>query len=435
MICIKKNLAFAAALAATLAAPSAVATYGMFSHGYGMQGKGMAGARTAMTSDTFGGANNPATMVWAGNRIDVGVDWFSPIRSMSRTGATNGLNGNADSGSENFFIPEFGYNRMLGDDRSIGVTVYGNGGMNTDYPGGQITGGGSAVCNGFGVAGTGQNMLCGSGRLGINLVQLIIAPTFAVKVNPKHSVGVSALIGYQRFSAEGLQGFASLSSDSTALTNNGTDSATGFGVRVGWLGKVADNVSVGAAYSSEINMDKFDKYKGLFAEQGDLNVPKNLNVGVAVQAAPKTTVAVDFQKIYYSDVAAIGNPSTNTGQLGANNGRGFGWSDVNVWKFAVEHQYSKKMTFRGGVSRTDNPVQGRDVTFNILAPAVVQTHFTFGFTRTMNDGSELTIGAMYAPEEEVSGASLFTALGAGNTGNETIRMKQYSFGIAWGKRL
>ena len=46
-------------------AGSAYATNGMFSHGYGMKSKGMAGASTAMFDDAFGGANNPASMVFA----------------------------------------------------------------------------------------------------------------------------------------------------------------------------------------------------------------------------------------------------------------------------------------------------------------------------------------------------------------------------------
>ena len=84
--------------AASLIATSASATDGYFSHGYGMKAKGMAGAGTAMTADAFGGANNPAQMVFVGDRIDFGVDLFSPQRSASRSGSDPLLNidGSAD---------------------------------------------------------------------------------------------------------------------------------------------------------------------------------------------------------------------------------------------------------------------------------------------------------------------------------------------------
>ena len=70
-------------------AGSAYATNGYFSHGYGMKAKGRAGAATATYDDAFGWRQQPCCrMAFAGDRIDLGLDWFSPIREMSRTGST-----------------------------------------------------------------------------------------------------------------------------------------------------------------------------------------------------------------------------------------------------------------------------------------------------------------------------------------------------------
>ena len=94
------------ALAALFAASTAMATDGYFSHGYGMKAKGMGGAATALAlaQDSFGGANNPASMVWAGSRLDLGLDWFRPVRSAERSDAGFAtLNGKVDSDRENGF--------------------------------------------------------------------------------------------------------------------------------------------------------------------------------------------------------------------------------------------------------------------------------------------------------------------------------------------
>ncbi len=430
-----RKLALGLAVAAALAAPSAFATNGYFSHGYGMKGSGMGGVATAMTHDTFGGANNPATMVWVGNRMDIGASWFNPERSASRTGASSFPSVSTDSGSTGFLIPEFGYNKMLNPNMSFGVTVYGNGGMNTDYPGGVMS---SATCGGFtGGVTSNSNILCGSGRLGVDLMQLIIAPTWAYKLNENNSVGVSPLLAYQRFKAEGLQGFTGFSSDSTKLTNNGYDTSTGLGVRFGWYGKMSDTVSLGAAYSTKIAMSKFDKYAGLFAEQGDFDIPSNFNLGLAFKISPTTLLGVDYQKIKYTDVKSVSNPSTSGGTtiantLGGSNGRGFGWGDVDVWKIGVEYKHSDRLTIRAGIDRTDNPITGRDVTFNILAPGVVQNHYSVGFTLATDKNSELTGAYTYVAEKKVSGSSLFDNwLGAGGGGTEEIKMHQNIIGLAW----
>ncbi|MBU1689431.1 MAG: outer membrane protein transport protein [Gammaproteobacteria bacterium] len=406
------------------------ATNGYFSHGYGMTAKGMGGAATAMSKDTFGGANNPASMVFVGDRMDVGVDWFRPIRSAERAGGTafgGSMNGTHDSGSEDFAVPEFGFNMMMGDKMSFGVTVYGNGGMNSDYEGLKF-GGGTA------------NMLGGTTRMGVDLLQLVIAPTFAYKLTEQHSVGVSPLIGYQRFKAEGLQGFNLLSHDASYLTNQGYDNALGYGVRLGYMGKLNDMVTVGAAYSSKIKMSSFDKYRGLFAEQGDFDMPENWNVGIAIKPIPSTTIALDYQRINYSDVKAIANPSTNAllgAKLGNADGPGFGWGDVEVLKLGVEYAYSPKLTLRAGVSKSDNPIQSRDVTFNILAPGVVTDHYTLGFTYGLGRDSEITMSYMHAKENSVTGDSLLTAMSGGvnNYGTEKIKMYQDSLGIAYGMKF
>ncbi|MHB0984866.1 MAG: OmpP1/FadL family transporter [Sulfuricella sp.] len=429
---------------AGLAMPGmASATNGYFSNGYGMTAKGMAGASTAMAKDTFGGANNPASMVWVGDRLDIGVDWFRPIRSASRSGALDTtMNGSSNSGSNDFAVPEFGYNMMMGGNMSLGVTVYGNGGMNTDYKGGELPAVGG-TCTGFNPAGAGgapYNLLCGSGKLGVDLMQLVIAPTVAYKVNGTNSIGISPLLGYQRFKADGLQAFSGFSSDANNLTNKGYDSATGFGVRIGWQGKVSDMVTLGAAYSSKINFSKFDKYKGLFADQGDFDMPENWNLGIAIKATPKTTVAVDYQRINYSGVNSIGNFSTannpaiaNT--LGGTGGRGFGYGDVDVWKLGAEYAYSEKLTLRAGYSHTNNPITPRDVTFNIIAPAVIEDHYTLGFTYGLDKGSEITMSYMHAKENSVTGSSLFNTWTSGTSGNETIKMYQDALGIAYGKKF
>ena len=444
-----RKVALAALVAAAFAPGLASATDGYFSHGYGMKAKGMGGAATAMAHDAFGGANNPASMAFVGDRIDVGVDWFRPQRAASRSGSAGGtgfLDGSADGNeTENFLIPEFGYNKMMNPNMSLGVTVYGNGGMNTDYPTGQLDQG---VCGGGAPNGVRVNMLCGPGNLGVDLSQLIIAPTLAYKMAPQHSIGISPLLGYQRFKAYGLGAFAAISSDPANLTNNGYDDSWGWGVRVGYFGQISPTISVGAAYSSKIDMSKLDKYKGLFADQGGFDIPENYSLGVAFKPSTQWTFAADYQHISYSGVNSVGNPSTVPGCaptfpagpgvgsacLGASSSSiGFGWDDVNVIKLGVEYQMNQQWLLRAGYNHTDNPIQSRDVTFNILAPGVVQDHLTLGFTYSLADRSEITMAYMHAFENSVSGPANNPYFNVGGT--ETIKMYEDSLGIAWGKNF
>jgi long-chain fatty acid transport protein len=444
----RTTIVVVAAVAAWAAAMQAGATDGYFQHGYGIISKGMAGAGTALANDTYGGATNPAKMVFVGNRFDVGVDLFSPRRSAERSGSSallGPLDGSADSDSTLFAVPEFGYNKMINPGLALGVTVYGNGGMNTDYPGGQIPS--ASACAGFYASPTPgpYNLLCGTGRLGVDLIQLIVAPTLSYKLSDNQAIGVSPLFGFQRFKVDGLQAFGGFSTSPSDVSNRGYDTARGTGLRVGWFGRASDMLSFGVAYSTKVKMSKFDKYKGLFAEGGDFDMPVNYNAGVAAKVSPTTTLVFDYQRINYSGVKSVGNSSALLLQcaggslpncLGGSDGAGFGWHDVNVWKLGVEYRYDSRLTLRGGWNRSDNPISAEDVTINILAPGVVQDHLTLGLTYVTASGGELSFAYMHAFDNSVSGSSFFNNFtGGAPAGSEKIEMYQNAVGVAYGLKL
>ena len=418
--------------ALALGALPAFATDGYFPHGYGLKGEAMGGASTALAQDAMGGATNPASMVFSGSRLDLGLDIFSPRREAERSGAGfPTLNGRVESDSNWFGVPSLGYNRMVRSDLSLGVTVYGNGGMNTDYPQGNFNCGAGPA-----------NMLCGSGKLGVDLMQLIVAPTASYKLAPHHAVGASLLLGYQRFKADGLQafdnapGFPAFTQSPGNVTNRGYDSSTGVGIRIGYYGQLTDRFTVGAAYSPKMHMSKFSKYKGLFADDGSFDFPENYSVGVSFAATPAWTVAADWQRINYGGVRSVGNPSNAAAPLGAPNGPGFGWRDIDAFKVGVAWQMNSRWTLRAGYNRSQNPVRSQDVTFNILAPGVMTQHFTGGFTYALDRDSELNAAFMIAPRQSVTGSSMFNGImGAGAAGNETIRMRQFSVGLGWSRRF
>ncbi len=434
-----------AALAA--AAPFfAHGTDGYFSHGYGMVSKGMGGAAAAVTDSAFGAAANPATMAFAGNRWEIGVDLFSPWRKAERTGSPPqaGLNGSSDSDSNYFGIPEFAYNHMANANMSYGLTVYGNGGMNTDYPGGEVSM--QSACQLMNPSTSSYNLLCGSGRLGVDLSQLIVAPSVAYQFAPGHSLGIAPLFAYQRFKAEGLQAFDNpgFSSSPGDVTNRGYDNSTGWGARIGYYGRITPQFALGAAYTTKMRMSAFDKYRGLFAEGGDFDIPSHWIVGLTFEPTPQLQLAFDYERIQYSDAASVNNRSALALQcgagvagacLGASGGAGFGWRDIDVWKLGVQYRVDPRLTLRAGYNYSQNPIEPADVTFNILAPGVVQHHITAGGTWNLDAASAVTVAAMYAFSNDVNGASLFNAFAPGLAMQEKIQMHEYSIGVQYARRF
>jgi len=75
------------------------------------------------------------------------------------------------------------------------------------------------------------------------------------------------------------------------------------------------------------------------------------------------------------------------------------------------------------------------VTFNILAPGVVQDHYTLGATYALDKESEITGAFMYAKKNSVSGQSLFAQFGLPPTTTEEISLSEYSLGVAYARKF
>lgn len=409
-----------AVIAVAIAGPltTAMATNGYFSHGYGIKAKGMGGVGIALPQDAMAAATNPAGDVNVGSRVDFGLDVFMPDRTTSYTSAYQGVAaGDYRSGQRKFYVPEFGYNRMLSNDMAVGVVVYGNGGMNTNYGTNLITSAGSNTYT--------------------NLEQLFIAPTVSKRVG-NHSFGASLNLVRQTFQAKGLEAFDNTNNSRSvgSVTNRGEDVSTGMGLKVGWTAEVSPNVTVGAVYQTRTKMSKFDKYKGLFAEEGGFDIPENYGFGLAIKATPKATVAMDVTRINYGSVKSIANPGTlfpavSGTPMGPANGSGFGWANMTVYKIGGSYEYSRDLTLRAGYSYGKMPLSSQNTYFNILAPATVEQHVTLGATWTLANKSELSLSYMYAPSASISGI----ANGNGQTVAGypvNLKMKQTSIGIAYG---
>jgi long-chain fatty acid transport protein len=401
------------------------ATNGYSPTGFGTTNKGLAGAGVALPQDALAGATNPAGMFAVGDRVDLGVALFNPNRGF--TADDNAQTppfpsvpvGTYESGNDLFLIPSFGWNKRIDDHRSIGVLVGANGGMNTEYD--------SDIWRNFNnPAGT------ATAPTGVDFAQLFVGVPYAHKLNERHTLGVMPIVAVQRFKAEGLEPFQGLSIDPANVSNNGYDYSWGYGIRVGWLGQLTDRLAAGASVQSRLYMQRFKDYAGLFAEQGDFDVPPTITAGISFAATPAVTLVADWQRIFYGSVKSLSNPNDSAlappdNLLGADNGLGFGWRDLDIFKLGVQWQYSPKLTLRGGVSHADQLFDNGEALFNVLAPATVRTHASLGLTYRVNEGNAFSLAYTRAFDETISGQNPnFTGPQTGS-----VQMDQHELEVSW----
>ncbi len=121
-----------------------------------------------------------------------------------------------------------------------------------------------------------------------------------------------------------------------------------------------------------------------------MDIPADLKFGVTFHANEKLDLNFDFEYIWYSDVESVGNPiqlifncpTAGAGGmaldncLGGSDGAGFGWENMAVYKVGAKYQAGEDWIWRFGYSYGKQPIPEDQMTFNILAPGVIESHIS-----------------------------------------------------------
>jgi long-chain fatty acid transport protein len=463
-----RSATLAAAIALSLAAATASATNGYYTIGFGTKSNSMAGSGSADPQELMSLATNPAGLAALPESFDAGIGLFSPTRSYKTSSSlANGgcspqgcaftINTAHDIGSENqlFPIPFVAMNWRLNDQSAVAAAFYARGGMNTQWQD-------SAATATFDPDGPGTfygpttfpgTYGGGAGGAGVDLMQAFLNFTYAWKTtDDRFALGASAIFAMQSFQARGVGQFAPYTKTMVEsgftkmpehLSGNGHDMSYGYGGELGAIWNINKMFSLAAAYTSKIFMSDLSDYSDLFAEGGGFDIPSTATFGLTVRPTDAFALNFDYQEIWYSDVPSVHNPIQNLygcptlggsnpeNCLGGNKGAGFGWEDMSVYKFGGSWKYDDEWTFRAGYSFADHqPIPKSQMTFNILAPGVMEQHITAGFTHRLEGGNELNMSFMYAPTKSVKGPNNFDP-----TQDIEFKMHQFELDLSysWGR--
>ena len=178
------------------------------------------------------------------------------------TGGLRVFHGTADnsySGFENSMdvttaFPEFGLNYQVDDDLTFGLSVFG-GGLMTDYDKPIVP-------------------LSGLDDSSNQIAQVNFAPTMTKKIGSSLYLGVSPTLLVTYIKTDGVPGY-----------DNDSDTAIGFGFRVGLLWDATDKLSLGAMYTPRTKAGEWKKiYKDgiLASSKGRLDSPEQLGGGCII---------------------------------------------------------------------------------------------------------------------------------------------------------
>jgi long-chain fatty acid transport protein len=394
------------AAASTLAyatATEALAADAITLAGYGPRQKALSGADVADSRDAMAMSVNPAGIVGLDRSFQFALTALMPERGYNATNTMILAPGDVRSANPIFPVPNGAYVAPIDAQSAWGVVGYGNGGINTGYDFGHL----NSANPGFGGP-------FGGGYTGVDLREGFVSAVYARRFGD-FSIGFAPSVAVQMLNVQGLKTLAPYSSDMFNMSDNGYDYSFGGGVRIGGEWRLSDRFRFGFAGSTPMLMTPFNKYRGVVANKGEFDIPGNITAGFAYDLTSDFTIMVDWRHIFYS-AETLGNPSfpilpRSLGSYGFS--PGFAYRDTDAEAIGAEWRLRDDLILRAAYRHSSAPYGSRDVTLDVLAPAIVAHQVSGGFSYKLTKNSSIDVSGAYGFKNTISGPEALPFLQVG----------------------
>ncbi|WP_372717381.1 OmpP1/FadL family transporter [Immundisolibacter sp.] len=411
------------------------ATNGAYLPGYSPKALAMGGGGTALPEDALTVHNNVAGLAVVDDQITAAVTLYSPWTKV-------------DIGSVQvptdlhwFPAPGLAWRHGIGANKAIGFALYGNGGIGNHFQPSFLdlaAGGGSPT----GIPHTEE--------LSISQISMLAVPSFAMRVNDQHALGVGLVFGLQTFKAEGLALFGCVTPQGAAdpacalpgglparepagLTNEGTGKSLAIGLRFGWLWQANNRLDLGVGATTPLKSTRMREYRNLLPDHGAFDQPGEVNLGLAWHATPAVTIALDWQRTFYAATRDYGNPGPLAGTaptpgqlLGKPGGYGFGWNNQDIYRLGLRYAFDPRLTLRAGFNYSESPVGSDQISFALLNPGIMERSVHAGATWRRRNGDEVTVSFFRGFREQLRGVSVL--------GPAQVTHHEYALGLGYNWR-
>jgi long-chain fatty acid transport protein len=394
-------------------ATKSFATNGYFMTGLGAKQLAMGGAAVANPQDASTILTNPAGISWLPtSSASVGGDIFVPLRYLNGQGSQSNV----------FVVPAAGIAinpkgcNCQESNFTFGIGMYGVSGMGVDW----------TNPNGFGPKA--QHLQ----KVYSNMQMMETDVAGAYRIDGHLSIGFAPVFVYQSMAME---------MDMGGVANNLTSqNAYGAGFNLGLMYKLNDMCQFGLAYQSKrwmqtLQWNTIPNHPHSIPDSGGmfngnkvrmrLDMPQTVQFGVNFRPVNNLRVEADVKWINWSNVmdkVPVDGIVNNGKPMGSWD---FNWKNQWVYMLGVEYSPIQPLTLMAGFNYGKSPIPN-GVAFgnNIIAPAIVQTHLSFGASYDITPTVQLTGAYQHAFEHEQSGYLM------GNTNMHfTIKMHEDEYAV------
>jgi hypothetical protein len=264
----------------------------------------------------------------------------------------------------------------------------------------------------------------------IGLKRTVVAPSYTGRWGKQGSLGVTAVLAYQRFASLGL-GESTLGDETPMWPVVPGETSYGAGLRLDIGNTLLNRLSWSAAYQSRVNMDALNSLRGVYTDPGQFDIPASASVGVSYALTPSLTFDVGAQRVMYSEVTPFTSPALPRrflALLGSGASPVFAWQDLTV--------YSAGWTFRDDAfgnlelryTTRQQPSPTSTLLSNALDSSPADHTVAVGYSRSTGQQATLSLQAIYSSAPYFLGVPSYRS-------TDRVTGNQVEYEAAWSWRF
>jgi hypothetical protein len=221
---------------------------------------------------------------------------------------------------------------------------------------------------------------------------------------------LGAVFAYQRFASWDFGAFSASEVGLGVLDDSSgrVESSFGQGVRAGMSRQLTPKLGFQAGYSSKIDMDAFNTYRGVYSAPGDFDLPASLDTRLSYRLGATTALTLGVEYIQYSQVEPFLSstlPNRVVALLGDGNSPEFSWRDLTVYSAEWSWTPSSNDAFALRYSTRQQPTPESPALRRALAADFTDNNVAVAYSRRLGPGLKLGFAASYSPSSYFLGFS------------------------------
>lgn len=248
---------------------------------------------------------------------------------------------------------------------------------------------------------------------GYRFEQSLVMPGITHSVSDKSALTVSAILASQRYGASGMDlresdaligQFGSAQSYELARS----EVSHGAGVRFALNTEPFDGIRLEAAFQSRIDMSEFASMRGVHGAHAELDIPPRVQLGVQLNATPRSSLNLGVSQIFYSEIGAFPSralPARFNALLGDRNSPQFAWDDLVVYNLGWQWRHDNDLELYVDYRTRSQPRPTAPSLATALNSELAQNSVLLGFSKGVGN-SRVHFNAAYAPPEFAFGGNV-----------------------------